>query len=41
VGLASLVLPRSVTGLATSALIAGLALAVVGLAAAVREIRRA
>lgn len=41
VALATLVMPRTVGGLATSALLAGLALASVGLVVAVREIRRA
>ena len=40
IGLATLVLPRTVGGLATSALCAGIALAVVGITVAVREIRR-
>ena len=38
--LATLVLPRTVTGLATSALCAGVALVVVGLAVATRELRQ-
>jgi len=41
VGLATLVLPRSVEGLAASALIAGLLLAVVGVVVTARELRRA
>lgn len=41
VALATLVLPRSVEGLASSALIAGLLLAVVGVAVTARELRRA
>lgn len=40
IGIATLVLPRTVGGLATSALCAGIALAVVGITVAVREIRR-
>jgi O-antigen/teichoic acid export membrane protein len=40
VSLATLVLPRTVAGLATSALVAGLALAVVGVGVTVRELRR-
>jgi O-antigen/teichoic acid export membrane protein len=40
VGLATLVLPRTVGGLAVSALCAGLGLAVVGLVTAIRETRR-
>ncbi len=39
VGLATLVLPHTVTGLVLSALIAGLCLVVVGIAATVRELR--
>lgn len=38
--LATLVMPRTVSGLASSALLAGLALAAVGLAVALREVRR-
>ena len=39
VALATLVMPRSVGGLATSALVAGLALAAVGVAVTARELR--
>lgn len=39
VGLATLVLPRTVTGLATSALVSGIALVIVGVLVAAREIR--
>lgn len=41
VALATLVLPRTVTGLASSALIAGLALALIGCGVAYRELREA